>query len=94
MFFIGRKRFYFARLSAPIVAGFGCLLVLKIAAYLFPQGFAAHAIFDAAAFSTIALFAAGLSMYLWGRLLVLCGIINDDEGSGHPYSRPWEKHHG
>jgi len=83
MLVIDRKRFSFARLSIPVVAALGCLLVLKIAAYLFPQGINGHQIFDAAAFSTIALFSAGLSMYLWERFLVFCGVLSDDDGNGH-----------
>ncbi len=30
------------------------------------------------------------SMILWGRFLVLIGILDKDEAKGYPYSKPWE----
>jgi len=31
-----------------------------------------------------------LSLYLWGRILVLLGILTKEEAKGYPYSKPWE----
>jgi len=30
------------------------------------------------------------SMVLWGKVLVLMGILTKDEAKGYPYSKPWE----
>jgi hypothetical protein len=31
------------------------------------------------------------SIYLWGKILVLLGILTPKEGKGYPFSRPWLK---
>ena len=30
-------------------------------------------------------------IFLWGRILVLIGILSKEEAKGYPYSKPWEK---
>jgi len=34
-----------------------------------------------------------LGMVLWGRLLVVVGLLAKEEARGYPYSKPWEKGH-
>jgi hypothetical protein len=29
------------------------------------------------------------SMYLWGRILVVIGVLTKEEAKGYPYSKPW-----
>ncbi len=31
-----------------------------------------------------------LSMYIWGRVLVLLGVLTKEEANGYPFSKPWE----
>ena len=44
-------------------------------------------------FLIIILFGVALmgSMYLWGRILVVIGVLSKEEAKGYPYSKPWER---
>jgi hypothetical protein len=32
-----------------------------------------------------------LGMVLWGRFLVVIGLLTKEEARGYPYSKPWER---
>lgn len=77
---------------SAIVVGFGAMIFL---AFCIGKYFR----IDLRAFSgwiilAIVFLALPLSMYLWGRILVLVGILTKDEARGYPFPKPWEKRNG
>jgi hypothetical protein len=40
-------------------------------------------------FTICALLAFVFIMTLWGRVLVLVGLLTKEEAKGYPYSKPW-----
>lgn len=85
-----RKKFFFTQISAPIIGSGSMLLVAIWLGKHFPINRNLSSFRDwiylGALFLTLF-----LSMYLWGRILVLLGILTKEEAKGYPYSKPWEK---
>jgi hypothetical protein len=48
------------------------------------------AIAPALALGTIWLALTGVTVWAWGKLLVMIGILTPEEAKGYPFSRPWE----
>jgi len=86
------KKYLFAQISAPIVgcAGFALLLgTLRHFSSL--TDFNSGSIILKTAFLIIVLFVSVMgSMLLWGRILIMLGILSKEEAKGYPYSKPWE----
>jgi hypothetical protein len=84
------KKFYFTQISAPLVGFAGLFLQIGTAKHF-------HWLTDFKSVSQIILLifilVVGLigSMVLWGRLLVVVGILTKEEAKGYPYAKPWEK---
>jgi hypothetical protein len=57
----------------------------------FPSDFSSSSTFTKIAFFIIACIGGSVgSMVLWGRILVMLGILSKEEAKGYPYSKPWE----
>ena len=85
------KKFYLTQISAPIIGLTVCFLVSKILPYFLLQFFQERNGVYIVTFVFIIFISLGLSMYLWGRILVLFGILTKDESKGYPFSKPWER---
>ena len=87
------RKFIFTQISAPFVGFAGVFLTIFILNRL-------HWIPDPKTepnlikiLIIVILFITVLigSMVLWGRILVMLGILTEEEAKGYPYSKPWEK---
>jgi hypothetical protein len=85
-----KRKYLFTQLSALLIALITCLFVVKLTIYLFPQVFSDQRVLNVSFFILVLLIAVGLSMHLWGRILVACGVLNEQEAKGYPFSKPWE----
>jgi hypothetical protein len=87
-----RIRFLFTQLSAFVVffltAGIICVLLGRAV------GFPLSAQERPAPLFLLAVIGIGcigiLAMVLWGKLLVLIGVLTKEEARGYPFSKPWE----
>jgi hypothetical protein len=88
------KKFLFTQLSAPIV-GFGSwflvlILIKDKLRSLIDSNF--YSIFlKISIYIVLFIFVVMVSMLIWGRILVLLGIMTKEEAKGYPYSTPWKK---
>jgi hypothetical protein len=85
-----RKKFLFTQVSAPIVGSGTALLVALCWGKYSPidRNLSSFKVWIALGSLFLALC---LSMYLWGRLLVLLGVLTREEANDYPFSKPWEK---
>jgi membrane-bound ClpP family serine protease len=84
------RKFIFTQLSAPIVCGVTILGIGFLIGKFHPINGKNLTLTDC--LLLLLLFASMfLSMYFWGRILVLLGILTKEEAKGYPYSKPWEK---
>jgi hypothetical protein len=85
-------RYYFSQISAPAVAliiGYVAIRLLKI--YLgdwFQADKGTHVL--VLGVTIIAAILGGI--ILWGRLLVVFGILSKEDAKGYPFSKPWKDH--
>ncbi len=84
------KKFYFTQLSAPIVAGAcGCIAV-QLLKFFLGDWYNDEDIVNVVILGTIIITSCIVGMILWGKFLVLIGILNTEEAKGYPFSKPWE----
>ncbi len=83
------KRFFITQISAPFVGITGFFLLLGAVRH-----FNWLTDFNSASQIILLIFIllVGVvgSMVLWGRFLVVVGILTKEEAKGYPYSKPWE----
>ncbi|MFC1593876.1 hypothetical protein ACFL38_00940 [Candidatus Omnitrophota bacterium] len=86
---IRKKKFIFTQISAPIIGLGSCFLATIFLRKYFP--------IKTFTLMTTVLGIVGYgvlligSMWLWGRVLVLFGILTKEEAQGYPFSKPWEE---
>jgi cytochrome c biogenesis protein CcdA len=90
----GKRKYLLTQISAPIVGLTTSFFVVKILAQLFPQILREQGITQVIIIVVSVFVLLGLSIYLWGRLLILVGILDKEEAKGYPFSKPWEKKEG
>lgn len=88
------KKFLFTQLSAPIV-GFGnwflVLLLIKDNLHSFLDSYSHSTFLKMSIYMGLFMFVLVGSMLIWGRILVLLGILTKEEAKGYPFSTPWKK---
>ncbi|MFX0204035.1 MAG: hypothetical protein ACFFCW_48675 [Candidatus Hodarchaeota archaeon] len=88
------KKYLFTQLTAPIAGFAGVFLLLSLAREVSPlQEHLNKGIGIVGIILICILFGLGLmgGMYLWGRILIILGVLTKEEGKGYPYSKPWER---
>ena len=85
-----RGKYYFTQLSAPIVGVGIVLLLLALVGKFHIIETDNIDIVDTIIISIIFL-TVPVSMVIWGKILVLFGILNKDDAKGYPWSKPWKK---
>ena len=84
-----KKKFIFTQISAPIIGLGTCFLAAVFIGKCFP--------IKTLGFMKVVLLGVGYivlligSIYFWGRILVLLGILTKEEAKGYPFSKPWKE---
>ncbi|MFC1703946.1 hypothetical protein ACFL1E_04080 [Candidatus Omnitrophota bacterium] len=83
------KKFIFTQISAPFIGGGSVIL----GAMFFRKHFPIQTFTLLTTVLTMVGFLVVLvgSILLWGRILVLLGILTKEEAKGYPFSKPWEQ---
>lgn len=88
------KKFLFTQLSAPII-GFGSwflvLFLIKDNLRSFLDSNSYSILLRISIYVGLFIVVVLGSILIWGRILVLLGILTKEEAKGYPYSKPWEK---
>ena len=86
-----KPKYYFTQLSAPIIALGMVLFLLAFAGkyHIVETDSIRH--LDILIISTIFL-TVPVTMVIWGKILVLFGILTKSEAKGYPWVKPWKKY--
>ena len=92
-----KRKFLFTQLSAVIVicgAMIASAWVVKWIVVTTIQEIenlrGSSAIAPVLALGAVWLALTGVTVWAWGKLLVMMGILTPEEAKGYPFSRPWE----
>lgn len=85
-----KGKYYVSQISA-IIIGFAVSSITVISIRRICQPNFSPGFLSTVVFGILLVFIVCLSLYLWGRFLVMVGILSEDEAKGYPYSKPWEK---
>jgi len=95
-----QARFLFTQLSAFVVffvtIGIVVLLigrVIDLPSWCRERPGSALQVLGLVAVGAVIICVGCLGMVLWGRLLVVFGLLTKKESRGYPYSKPWERRH-
>jgi len=85
-----KGKYYFTQLSAPIIGLAAMFFFFALAGKLHIIETDNINFLDLIVISAIFL-TVPVTMVIWGKFLVLFGILNRDEARGYPWSKPWKE---
>ncbi|MCP4117701.1 MAG: hypothetical protein GY737_20340 [Desulfobacteraceae bacterium] len=85
-----KKKFIFTQLSGPIIGCFVGYGVIRLLFYFFSDWYMADKISHVLVFGTVIILSCVLGILLWGKVLIMLGILSKEEAKGYPFSKPWE----
>jgi hypothetical protein len=85
-----KKRYVLTQVSAPVIGCLSGYATLIIVAHLLSGWYQPDRVAHVLFFGSTIIIASLLGILLWGRILVLLGILSREEAKGYPFSRPWQ----
>jgi len=85
------RKFIFTQISGVIIGLTSPFVLILLVKYLYPSVLTFKSPLYTLIFSLIWMLALVGSIILWGRLLVILGVLSKEEAKGYPHSKPWEK---
>jgi hypothetical protein len=84
-----KKRFLFTQTTAPLIGCIAGYAVFKVFKLISPSWYQKDNILHVIILGSIIVASCVSAIFLWGRVLVLLGVLSKEEGKGYPYSKPW-----
>jgi hypothetical protein len=83
------NKFVFTQISAPIIGCFAGFAAIKLLAYFLSGWYQRDKVSHALFYGFTIVIACLVGIFLWGRFLVVVGVLTNEEAKGYPFSKPW-----
>jgi len=85
------NKFVFTQISAPIIGCFAGFAAVKLLTYFLSGWYQPDKVSHVLFYGLTIVMACLVGIFLWGRFLVVLGVLTNEEAKGYPFSKPWNK---